>query len=176
MTEIEKIINEEIKFAEEDLKKQRKEYDTKQLLLHRGALLNLRNPLDLIISTLDEIDSFTEKGIVVLNEDYVIKGMTRTASRILGYRQKHGNPPCFGKLYTELLYKEDISEFEKRVRERATRIKSNSDFEEYFIQKIVVPHRDGSRVHIKSRVLAYKETRIRSLYGIILGWNKIKIR
>lgn len=166
MKKFEELIDEELRQTEE-------EHKTKQLLMHRGALLNQRNPLDLIISAFNEADSFIRKGIVVLNEDYIIKGMTRTAKRILDYRQKHENPPCFDRPYTELLHTEQINEFNEAVRERKTRV---SNTNEYFIQKIFITNIKGNRVYINSRVIGYKETKIRSLYGIILGWKEIKIR
>ena len=160
-------LDEELALGEQDIKRMKREEDTRKLVMLQKDLLHQSNPLEAIIDAINGIDSFCKKGIIVLDEESVIKGMTRTAKRILGYRQKHGNPPCFNGSYLKLLYKEDDAIFKKHIEESKTG--------EETLQRIVVEHRESGRVHIRSRILGYNRTKKGALYGIMLGWEGKKL-
>ncbi len=160
-------LDKELALGEQDIKRMKREEDTKKLVMLQKDLLHQSNPLEAIIDAINGIDSFCKKGLIVLDENYTIRGMTRTAKRILGYRQKHGNPPCFNGSYLKLLYKEDETTFKKHVEE--------SKIGEDTLQRIVVDHRESGRVHIRSRILGYNHTKKGALYGIMLGWEGRKL-
>jgi len=162
--------------------KPRKE-DTLILLLK--DLVNQKHPAKFVAAAYQALAGFNQTlKVVVLDAEYNIYYMTNAAKKVMGFSHDEelispvtkdikielgldpeADIPLIGQPYTSLIaYGSELERFTKALEERRR-----------ITQDLVIDHKFGRRVHLKSTILDYITTAKGNLIAIPIGWSNNRI-